>query len=253
MSNVIAHERDIVIPGEALAEGMDFLPGENTYREHEKIYSKALGLVGISGRVIKITPLSGPYVPKIGDKIIGKVTDIAMVGWRIDTGTAYSAMLNVKDATTRFVRKEEDLSRIIGIGDYVVVKIINVTSQNLIDLTMKEPGLFKVSGGRVIKINNQKVPRVIGKQGSMISLIKSKTNCEITVGQNGVIWVKGTPENEMLTVRAIKLIEEKAHQEGLTEKMEKFLNENAVPGTVTHPTTSPVNNSVNSSEEGEMN
>ncbi|MEK6845605.1 MAG: KH domain-containing protein, partial [Nanoarchaeota archaeon] len=121
--------------------------------------------------------------------------------------------------------------------------------QNLIDLTMKEPGLFKVSGGRVIKINNQKVPRVIGKQGSMITLIKSKTGCEITVGQNGVIWVKGTPENEMLTVRAIKLVEEKAHQEGLTEKMEKFLNENAVPGTVISPAHNPAENNA----EGEMN
>lgn len=228
MSQILVKERDVVVPGEEIAEGMDYLPGENTYREEDKIYSKVLGLAGLSGRVVRITPLSGPYVPKIGDKIIGNVIDITMSGWRVDTGTAYSALLNVRDATTRYVKKEEDLSKIIAVGDYVIVIIINVTSQNLIDLTMKEPGLYKVSGGRVISINNQKVPRVIGKQGSMISLIKNKTGCEITVGQNGVIWVKGTPENELLAVRAIKLIEEKAHQEGLTEKIEKFLNENAV-------------------------
>jgi len=125
MSNVLVNERDIVIPGEALAEGMDYLPGDNTYREGEKIYSKVLGLVGLSGRVIKITPLSGPYVPKYGDKIIGKVIDIAMTGWRVSTGTAYSAMLNVKDATTRFVKREEDLSQILSIGDYLIVKITN--------------------------------------------------------------------------------------------------------------------------------
>jgi exosome complex component RRP4 len=220
------NERDVVIPGEALAEGMDFLPGDNTYRENEKIYSKVLGLVGVAGRVIRITPLSGPYVPRIGDKIIGRVTDITMSGWRVDTGTAYSALLNVKDATARYIKKEEDLSKIIAVGDYVVVKTINVTSQNLIDLTMKEPGLFKTVGGRVIRINNQKVPRVIGKQGSMISLIKGRTNCDITVGQNGVIWVHGTPENELIAVRAIKLVEQKSHYGGLTEKMEQFLTEN---------------------------
>lgn len=227
MSNLLVKEREIVIPGEALAVGMDFLPGDNAYREEEKIYSMVLGIVGVSGRVLRITPLSGPYVPRIGDKIIGKVTDITMSGWRVDTGTAYSAMMNVKDATTRYIKKEEDLSKIIAIGDYVVVKIINVTSQNLIDLSMKEPGLFQVNGGRIIRINNQKVPRVIGKQGSMISLIKSKTGCEITVGQNGIIWVKGTPEKELLAAQAIKRIEEKSHQEGLTEKMEKFLGANA--------------------------
>jgi exosome complex component RRP4 len=180
----------------------------------------------VSGRVIRITPLAGPYVPKIGDKIIGKITDITMSGWRVDTATAYSAFLNVKDATTRFVKKEEDLSQILAIEDYVVVNIVNVTSQNLIDLSMKEPGLHKITGGRVIRMNAQKVPRVIGKQGSMISMIKQKTGCEITVGQNGLIWIKGTPENEYRTELAIKLIQEKSHLEGLTERVSKYLEEN---------------------------
>jgi len=152
------------------------------------------------------------------------VIDITMSGWRVETGTAYSSMLNVKDATSRFIRKEEDLSKIISIGDYVVVKITNVTSQRLIDVTMREPGLHSISGGRVIKINSQKVPRVIGKQGSMISLIKEKTGCDVTVGQNGLIWIKGTPEGEYLTEQAIKLIEAKSHLSGLTDRIEKFLS-----------------------------
>ena len=225
MSTIVIKERDIVIPGEVLAEGMDYLPADNTYREQDKIYSKVVGLASISGRVVKITPLSGPYVPKVGDKIIGKVIDITFSGWRVDTSTAYSAMLNVKEATTRFIKKEENLSEIIAIGDYVVAKIVNVTSQNLIDLTMREPGLYNIAGGRIIKINSQKVPRVIGKQGSMIQLIKENTGCEITVGQNGLVWLKGTPEGELVAEKAIHLIEDKAHTEGLTERMQKFLTE----------------------------
>jgi exosome complex component RRP4 len=172
-------------------------------------------------------PLSGPYVPKIGDKIIGKISDIMMSGWRVNTATAYSAMLNVKDATTRFIKKEEDLSQILAIGDYVVVGIINVTSQNLIDLTMREPGFQKVSGGRIISVNSQKVPRVIGKKGSMVMLIKEKTNCEIVVGQNGLVWISGnTPEEEYRAEQAVKMIAQKSHVEGLTEKVEQFLSTN---------------------------
>ncbi|MFH1682158.1 MAG: exosome complex RNA-binding protein Rrp4 [Candidatus Woesearchaeota archaeon] len=225
MSKLLFNEKDIVAPGEILAEGMDYLPGPHTYREGELIISKVMGLVNISGRAIRLTPLSGPYVPKIGDKIIGKVIDITFSGWRVDTNTAYSAMLNVKDATTRFIKKTDDLSKIIVIGEYVVAKIYNVTSQNLIDLTMKEPGLHKVIGGRVIGIGPQKVPRVIGKSGSMIILVKSKTQCEIDVGQNGLIWIKGTPEGEYLAEKAIKYIEEHSHYEGLTDKVEKFLDQ----------------------------
>lgn len=223
--SITVNERDIVIPGELLASGMDLVPGDNTYRHNENIYSKNIGLVSIAGRVIRITPLSGPYVPKIGDKIIARVIDITMSGWRVSTGTAYSAMLNVKDATTRFIKKEEDLSQILGIGDYIIVTLINVTSQNLIDVSMKEPGLQKIVGGRIIKINSQKVPRVIGKKGSMVSLIKEKTQCDVVVGQNGFVWIKGTAaESERLAEKAIKMIEEKSHIEGLTEKVDQFLS-----------------------------
>ena len=226
MSKLLIKEKEIVTPGEALAEGMDYLPGPYTYRQDNKIYSKVIGLVSLSGRAIKITPLSGSYLPKVNDKIIGKVIDIMISGWRIDTNTAYPAVLNIKDATSRYIRKEEDLSKILAIGDYVIAKITRVTSQNLIDLSMREPGLHKITGGRIIKINSQKVPRVIGREGSMITLIKKKTKCDVTVGQNGLVWIKGSPEMEYLTEQAIKMIEEKSHQEGLTEKIEAFLNEN---------------------------
>ncbi len=222
---LLVNEKSIVIPGETLAEGMDYLPGDNTYRDGEKVHSKALGLVQVAGRVIKITLLTGSYVPKIGDKIIGEVIDILLSGWRVDTGTAYSAVLNVKDATSRFIRKQEDLSRILAIGDYVVVKIVNVTSQNLIDISMREPGMHKISGGRIISINSQKVPRVIGKQGSMISLIKDKTKCEITIGQNGLVWIRGTPEGERLTEQAMRLIERYSHLDGLTNRVQAFLEQ----------------------------
>ena len=223
MSEILIEERKIVVPGEVLAIGLDYVPGENTYREEDKIFSKVLGLAAVSGRVIKITPLAGPYMPKVGDKIIGRITDIAFSGLRVDTNTAYSAMLNVKDATTRFIKKEEDLSKILAIDDYIIVDIINVTSQRLIDVSMRELGLKKIQGGRIIEINSQKVPRVIGKKASMITLIKEKTGCEITVGQNGLIWILGSPEGEAAAERAIKMIEEKSHLSGLTEQVEAFL------------------------------
>ncbi len=225
MSQVIVQEREIVIPGQILAEGLDFLPGENTYRREDKIYAKVLGLFSLSARVAKVTPLAGPYVPKIGDNIIGQVTDITMSGWRVDTATAYSALLNVKDATTRFIRKEEDLSQIIAIGDFVAVVITNVTSQNLIDLSMKEPGLHKIEGGRIMRVNANKVPRIIGKKASMINMIIDKTGCDIAVGQNGVVWIKGTQsEAESLVQEAIRLIGSKSHLEGLTQRVETFLD-----------------------------
>lgn len=220
---LLVEEKSIVTPGQPLAEGLDYLPGSFTYRQGEQIVSEVIGLVSLQGRALRVTPFKGPYLPTPGDKIIGQVVNITLSGWQVNTNTAYLAMLNVKDATSRFIRKNEDLSRIISIGEFVVAQIIGVTSQNLIDLAMRGPGLGKVDGGRIIRINPQKVPRVIGKQGSMVTLIKNKTNCQITIGQNGLVWIKGEPDQELLAERAIHLIEDRAHEEGLTAIIEQFL------------------------------
>ncbi len=220
---LIVKEKEVVVPGEVLAEGMDYLPGPFTYRLGEKVIAKRLGLVEVNGRAVRLIPLSGRYLPKFGDTVIGKVYDIVMSGWLVDINSAYSSMLNSKD-TVRFIRKGEDLTKHIDIGEYIKVKIVNVTSQNMVDLTMKEPGLMKLMGGKVIKVDPHKVPRVIGKQGSMVSMIKEKTGCNIVVGQNGLVWVKGeNPDLELVAVNAIKKIEAEAHIEGLTERMTKFL------------------------------
>ncbi|HLC20229.1 MAG TPA: exosome complex RNA-binding protein Rrp4 [Candidatus Nanoarchaeia archaeon] len=222
---LLVEPKQIVVPGEVLADDVDYLPGQYAYRSDKKIIAKRTGVVDIQGRAIKLIPLSGRYLPRIDDKIVVKIVDITMNGWLMDINSAYGAMLNSKDIP-RFVRKGEDLTQYYDVGDYLRVRIFNVTSQNVVDVTMKEPGLQKLEGGRVIKINPHKVPRVIGKQGSMVTLIKEKTQCNITVGQNGVVWLQGpTPESEVQAVCAIKKIEAEAHLEGLTERMTTFLSE----------------------------
>ncbi len=220
---MLVQEKAVVAPGEAIAEGMDYLPGEFTYRIGEKIIAKRLGLVEVAGRAVKLIPLSGRYLPKVGDTIIGNVYDITLSGWLLNTNSAYNAMLNIKD-TTRFIRKGDDLTRYIDVGDYIRAKIVNVTSQYVVDVTLKEPGLNKLNGGRIIRVSPSKVPRVIGKQGSMVMLIKERTRCSIAVGQNGVVWIQGeNPDDELRAVNAIRKIEAEAHIEGLTERITRFL------------------------------
>jgi exosome complex component RRP4 len=224
MGEIKVKDKEVVVPGEELAIGMDFLPSFGTYREGDKILASRLGLVNVEGKVIKLVPLSGAYHPKRGDTIIGPVTEILLSGWRIDTNSAYSAVLNLKDATSEFIARGADLTRYFAIGDYVMAKISNVTSQNLVDLTMKGPGLRKLKGGRIIKVNANKVPRIIGKQGSMVSMIKQSTNCRILVGQNGLVWISGEdPAKELLAQQTIRKIENEAHVPGLTDNIKAFL------------------------------
>ncbi len=226
MSSINVKDKDIVVPGEALAVGMDVLPGAGTYRNGENIVSARLGLVQIEGRTIKLIPLSGRYIPKNYDTIICKVIDVSISGWRLDTNSPYSAMLSMKEATSQFIPRGADLTQFYDIGDYVICKIVNVTSQKLVDVTMKGAGLRKLQGGRVIPVASNKVPRIVGKQGSMIAMIKEATNCNIIVGQNGLVWIEGAPENELLAIESIRKIEEESHLSGLTDKIKVFLDNN---------------------------
>jgi exosome complex component RRP4 len=223
MGKIICGEKEIVVPGDIIASGMDFIPGMGTFREGESVIASKLGMVNISGSLIKLIPLSGKYVPKLGDVIICKVIDVSLSGWRVDTNSAYSAMLSMKDASSRFISRGADLTRYFKVGEYMMTKIINVTSQRLVDITMKGPGLRKLSDGIVISVNPSKVPRIIGKNGSMVTMVKRATNCNIAVGQNGLVWIQGSPKDEVKAIAAIRKIENEAHISGLTERMEKEL------------------------------
>ncbi len=228
MSEILVKEKQVVVPGEELAKGMEYLPSYGTYRSNDKILASRLGLVSIDGKVIKIIPLAGKYMPKKNDTIIGKVIDITLNGWRIDTNSPYTAMLSMKDATSDFIPKGADLTRYFDIGDYVVTKIIQVTTQKLVDLTMKGPGLRKLGPGRILHVNTTKVPRIIGKGGSMVSMIKQATGCRIIVGQNGIVWIQGEePAKETLAAETIKRIERDSHIQGLTDIIKNDLEKAA--------------------------
>ncbi len=214
------HERKLVIPGETIASGDDYLPGDFTYKEGDDIIASRYGLAEISGRVVKIIPVSGVFEPRRGNNVIGRVEDTNFSGWMIDIGGPYSSFLPLAECP-RFINRN-NIDEFAGIGDVLSVKIMGVKKGG-VDLTLKSRGLGVLEGGRIIRINPHKVPRVIGKEGSMINLIKNKTHTEINVGQNGFIWIKGDTDGEKKAEDAIKLVESEASNDGLTDKVEEFL------------------------------
>jgi exosome complex component RRP4 len=226
-ASLVVEDRQVVVPGEVLANGMGYLPGEGAYRSGDKLCAEQLGITSINGKVVKIIPLSGKYMPKVGDKVIGRVDDILLMGWHVDVASPYKAVLPLKDATREFTARGADLRKFFDIGEYIFTKITSVSSMNLTDLSMRGPGLRKLPSGRILKVSALKVPRVIGKEGSMVSLIKKETECHIYVGQNGVIWLSGEPAKEAIAVAAIRYIEKNAHRKGLTDEVQKLLTRKA--------------------------
>jgi exosome complex component RRP4 len=216
--------RKVVIPGEIIESGNDYLPGEGTEKQGENIVAMKFGLAEESNNLVKVIPLSGVYLPRRGNVVIGRVENITFNGWVVDVGTAEGAFIPLTEVP-RFVNKNE-LDEVMDIGDMVVAKIMGV-NQRGIDLTVKIRGLGRIDEGLIFKINPNKVPRVIGKEGSMIKLIKDETGCNITVGQNGFIWIQGEKiENELKAKEAVMFITERSFIKGLTEELKKWFDGN---------------------------
>ena len=223
MGELKINDKSIVVPGEILADGMDFIPAQNSFRENDEIISSVVGVVTVNGRLIRVIPLRGKYAPKVGDTVIGKILDMTFNNWYIDIDCASNAVLSVREAT-EFVERGADLSHYYTFGDVICAQVSNVTRSN-VELSMKGPGLRKLVGGKLIKVDSSKVPRIIGKQGSMIGIIKDKTGCKIIVGQNGFVWIQGESDKEMIATEIIGLISREAHKEGLTDKITNVLQE----------------------------
>jgi exosome complex component RRP4 len=212
--------RQVVIPGEEIVSGNEFLPGEGAYRDGEAVVAGRFGIANISEKHVRVVPVSGAYYPRRGNTIIGTIVDITFNGWLIDFGGAQNAFLPVSEVP-RYINRNE-LRDFLDFGETVIVKVWDVKSRGT-DASMKMRGFGKIEGGLILSVGPNKVPRIIGKEGSMVKMIKGATGCSITVGQNGKIWIKGTMDNELATKKIIEFIVKNSIIAGLTEKVEKFI------------------------------
>jgi exosome complex component RRP4 len=212
--------RQIVTPGDLLAEG-DYLTGFNTYRHDSKIYASRLGLVEYRGKKIDVVALNTFYIPAVEDLVIGKIVESNLHGWTVDINSAYPAILRTSEALNRPFRPQRDeLTEFLSVGDMILAKVISFDRTRDPNLTIREPDLGKIRYGQIVRVSPAKIPRIIGRKGSMISMLKKETKCNITVGQNGLVYVSGrNREDERIAISAINKIEEEAHTSGLTDRV----------------------------------
>ena len=212
--------REIVVPGDIL-DTKGVKGGDNTYVMDGKLYASILGVKNVSPNGISVIPIGGCYMPSTGDTVIGIINDIGASNWMVDISAPYPAPLHVNEVPWKV--EFGDTSKYLNIGNVVMLKVLMVDESKKIQVTMNDAGLRKIEGGMLVEISHTKVSRVIGKSGSMIQMLKNMSDCRITVGQNGRIWIDGEGENAEAVAEAIRMIEEEAQSHNLTERIKEFL------------------------------
>ena len=212
--------REIVVPGDVL-DGSGMKPGENAYVMDGKVRASVMGVRNVFQNTVGVIPLRGCYMPTSGDTVIGVIVDIGPSNWLVDIGAPYPAPLHVNEVPWKV--EFGDTSRYLNMGQVVLLKVLSVDESKKINVTMKDSGLRRIEGGRLVKISHSKVSRIIGKSGSMISMLKNMTDCRITVGQNGMIWIDGEDENADVATEAVKMLEAQAQSGNLTDRVRAFI------------------------------
>lgn len=216
--------REIVLPGDMLDERKGRKLGNGVYEEDDKVYSKFLGVPRVNENEISVIPMSGTYLPRFGDRIIGVIEAVEISGWFVDINSPYSAFLPLSEAVDEFIDLQRtELTRYFDVGDIVFCRLSRVTKDKTVQASMRDFESRKLRNGVLVKVTPTRIPRIIGKEGSMVSMIKNKTKCEIVTGQNGLVWIRG--EDKGKAIEAILTIERESHTIGLTEKIEKMLGE----------------------------
>lgn len=197
--------RRIVVPGELVTSERKRI-GKHVYLRDGSIFSDSVGLVSENDTTVSVIPLEGKYEAEINDVVVGVVMDEKISGYTVSLDSFYTSYISKKALRDPLKPTSVVSAKVMGINELKEIEIGNVRV------------LF---GGEILTVSPVKVPRVIGKDGSMLEVLKNGTGCMLVVGRNGLIWVKGG--NVKLLQGALDLIQAKAHADNLTNKVSNFL------------------------------
>lgn len=145
---------------------------------------------------------------KRDDIIVGVVVGEKYAGYDVDINMAATAF--IPKSALRYPLKR---------GDTVSARVDSINEVNEVNIG----DIRTFLGGEIIMVSPVKVPRMIGKTGSMMTVLKQGTGSQLVIGRNGMIWAK--EGNIELLTKALRKIEDEAHLSDLTNKIKNFLEE----------------------------
>ncbi|MEM0021075.1 MAG: exosome complex RNA-binding protein Rrp4 [Fervidicoccaceae archaeon] len=202
-------QRDIVLPGDLIAEGKIETNSVYLYKEGNKYYSSIIGLAEIKEDKVYLIPMEHAYIPKPNDMVVGLITDVGPTYWTVDINSPYEGQLPVGETLLRQTQATVDtLRKFLSIGDHVLLRVLAFDRLRDPVLTMRGKGLGKITQGKVIELSSRVANLLLFRKRTLVELIAKETETSIFVGNNGRIWLYGKdPILEDIAILALKKID----------------------------------------------
>jgi len=222
----LASKKRFVLPGDFITTAPLQLR-DNVVLDGKRIISTAIGLTDVSDDSVRVISLTGVYIPKVDDLVIGTIQYIFGNSWFADINSCYQGMLLGQDVFGRgsYPTTSEMKDR-LDKGDIIYARIANSDRQREPLISIADRNLGKIDSGELVKISPTKIPRLIGKHGSMIQTIEGSTNATITVGQNGLIILKcDNSAGLKKAIASVKMIGMIQYEVNIEDKIQNILDE----------------------------
>lgn len=197
----------ILIPGDMISETP--LKMKETIVQDGKTYATVMGVYDDVKK--SFLPLESLWFPGRSDVVIGIIDSARLNSYGVDLNSLYKGIVISKYEETKF-----------NIGDVIEATVRELDETNTV--VLQYPKLL--SGGKIIDVRASKIPRLIGKDNTMIKELTEGTHSMVKVGMNGRVWIKGG--DITLATEAIIKIQQEAHTSGLTNRVKAMLQKSNV-------------------------
>ncbi|MFP3214285.1 MAG: hypothetical protein RXO71_03180 [Nitrososphaeria archaeon] len=212
----------LVVPGEIVAKG-NFRSWVNVLKKGEEYLSLFVGRAEISGGRVRVIRLSGPYIPKVGDFVIGVVTDVQPLAATLDINSYVNGYILANAFFKRRIDPSKfDLSNKVNIGDLVAARVKKIERGK--DIVLQPDQKWKVEGDAIFYISPAKAHYLYASRSRIPSKIKELTGAELRLGANGIVVVKGDLKKIEMVKKALDVIESTYNLNGLYGEIIKVLS-----------------------------
>ena len=154
------------------------------------IIASVLGKVNTISKLVTVIPSKFPYVPEVGDVIIGRIISVEKKLWRVNLNAQREGILNLTainlpQGEQRIRNEEDQMSMRIYFkeNDLFSGEIQQITQNGNIHIQTRNLKYGKLKNGILVKVNHSLIKK---KKHQFIEIVY---NIKIILALNGYCWI----------------------------------------------------------------
>mmetsp|Transcript_22176 Transcript_22176/g.30254 ORF Transcript_22176/g.30254 Transcript_22176/m.30254 type:complete len:319 (-) Transcript_22176:325-1281(-) len=199
-----------VVPGELITREAGHMKGHGTHSRSEfssddatsslpTLVASNAGVIERVNKLISVKPLKFRYEGRVGDIVVGRITEVGSKNWKVDIGGIQDARLDLSAVNlpggVQRMRTYEDQLKMRSFfteGDLISAEVQSVKGDGSMSLHTRSLKYGKLENGLLIDAPPSLMRRV--KQHAL----GLDCGVDVILGNNGSIWIcRGIPEEWM--------------------------------------------------------